>query len=41
MDQLRAIDNRRLAGGPMARLPRALMARVDEALRGILDFEDE
>jgi mRNA interferase MazF len=41
MDQLRAIDNRRLAGGPMARLPRALMARVNEALREVLDLEDE
>ena len=41
MDQLRAIDNRRLVGGPMTRLPRALMARVNEALREILDLEDD
>ena len=41
IDQLRAIDNRRLVGGPMARLSRALMARVNEALREVLDLEDE
>jgi mRNA interferase MazF len=41
MDQLRAIDNRRLVGGPMARLPRTHMARVNEALREVLDLEDE
>lgn len=33
VDQLRAIDNRRLVRGPLARLPRALMARVGEALK--------
>jgi len=41
IDQLRAIDNRRLAGGPMARLSRALMVRVNEALKEVLDLEDE
>jgi mRNA interferase MazF len=41
MDQLRAIDNRRLVKGPMARLSRALMTRVNEALREILDLEDD
>jgi mRNA interferase MazF len=41
VDQLRAIDNGRLVGGPMARLSRALMARVNEALREVLDLEDE
>jgi mRNA interferase MazF len=41
MDQLRAIDNRRLAKRPMARLSRALMARVNQALREILDLEDD
>jgi mRNA interferase MazF len=41
MDQLRAIDNRRLVRGPMARLSRAVMARVNEALVEILDLEDE
>jgi mRNA interferase MazF len=39
MDQLRAIDNRRLVRGPMARLSRAVMARVNEALVEILDLE--
>ncbi|HVR69770.1 MAG TPA: type II toxin-antitoxin system PemK/MazF family toxin [Vicinamibacteria bacterium] len=41
VDQLRAIDNRRLVGGPMARLSRADMVRVGEALRELLDLEDE
>src|SRR5512132_834673 len=40
MDQPRAVDNRRLVGGPMARLARALRARVDEALREVLALED-
>ena len=40
MDQLWAIDNRRLVGAPMARLSRAAMARVNEALREILDLEE-
>jgi mRNA interferase MazF len=41
VDQLRAIDNRRLVKGPMMRLPRTLMARVDQALREILDLAEE
>jgi mRNA interferase MazF len=41
MDQLRAIDNRRLIKAPMARLSRAVMTRVNEALREILDLEGE
>ena len=36
VDQLRAIDNRRLIKGPLTRLPRPLMARVDEAVREVL-----
>ena len=36
VDQLRAIDNRRLIEGPLTRLPRPLMARVDEAVREVL-----
>lgn len=40
MDQLRAIDNRRLVGGPMVRLSRAVMARVNQALKEILDLEE-
>jgi mRNA interferase MazF len=41
MDQLRAIDNRRLVRGPMARLSRAVMTRVNDALREVLDLEEE
>jgi len=40
IDQPRAIDNRRLVRGPLARLPRALMARVGEALREVLELGD-
>jgi mRNA interferase MazF len=35
IDQLRAIDNRRLVGGPLTRLPRALVARIDDAIREV------
>jgi len=38
IDQLRAIDNRRLVRGPLARLPRPLMARVELALQEVLDL---
>lgn len=41
IDQLRAIDNRRLAQGPMIRLSDALMTKVGEALREILDLVEE
>ena len=37
IDQLRAIDNRRLVQGPMAKLSSALMTRVHEALADVLD----
>lgn len=40
IDQLRAIDNRRLIQGPMTRLPRALMLKVAEAIREVLDLTD-
>ena len=40
VDQLRAIDNRRLVGGPLTRLPRALVARVDNAIREVLGFPE-
>ena len=39
-DQLRAIDNRRLVRGPLARLPVALMRRIGEAVGEMLDLED-
>jgi mRNA interferase MazF len=38
IDQLRAIDNRRLVEGPLARLDDPLMARVAAALREVLDL---
>lgn len=40
VDQLRAIDNRRLIQGPLARLPRALMRRVGDAIRDVLALDD-
>ena len=41
IDQLRAIDNRRLIQGPMARLSNALMAKVAEAVEEILDLTED
>jgi mRNA interferase MazF len=38
IDQLRAIDNRRLARGPVAHVPNSLMERVGEAIREVLDL---
>ncbi len=38
IDQLRAIDNRRLIQGPMTRLANALMSKVGEAVREVLDL---
>ena len=38
LDQLRAIDNRRLRHGPLLRLPLAFMAQVNQALREVLDL---
>jgi mRNA interferase MazF len=38
IDQLRAIDNRRLAEGPLARLDDPAMAAVAAALREVLDI---
>jgi mRNA interferase MazF len=40
IDQLRAIDNHRLVGGPLTRLPRALIGRVDDAIREVLGLPD-
>ncbi len=36
IDQLRAIDNRRLVDGPLTRLPELLMTRVGAAIREVL-----
>jgi mRNA interferase MazF len=41
IDQLRAIDNRRLVQGPMTKLSAALMARVHEAIAEVLDLDQE
>jgi mRNA interferase MazF len=38
LDQLRAIDNKRLMRGPLMQCPPEFMARVDEALREVLDI---
>ena len=38
IDQLRAIDNRRLVRGPLVQLEPRLMARVGEALLEVLDL---
>lgn len=38
VDQLRAIDNRRLVRGPLVRLDDALMRRVGRAIREVVDL---
>jgi mRNA interferase MazF len=40
IDQVRAIDNRRLITGPLTRLPPILMHAVAEALREVLGLDD-
>jgi len=39
IDQLRAIDNRRLVQGPLTRLPSSSMHRVDHAIKEVLDLD--
>ena len=41
VEQLRAIDNRRLVRGPLAELDASLMARVAESAREVLDLVDD
>ena len=41
IDQLRAIDNRRLVRGPLARLGPRVMGSVGQALLEVLDLADE
>ncbi len=41
IDQVRAIDHRRLVRGPMTRVSRAVMARVEDALREVFDLVDD
>jgi mRNA interferase MazF len=38
LDQLRAIDNKRLIQGPLLQCPPEFMGRVDDALREVLDL---
>jgi mRNA interferase MazF len=40
IDQLRAIDNRRLVQGPLTSLSEPLMRRISEAIREVLDAHD-
>ena len=40
IDQLRAIDNRRLVQGPLARLSPSLMREVAEAIRDVLELDE-
>ena len=39
IDQIRAIDNRRLVEGPLSRLDEATMARVAAAIREVLELD--
>lgn len=41
VDQLRAIDNRRLAEGPLTKLSAALMTQVHEAIAEVLDLDQD
>ena len=41
VDQLRAIDNRRLVRGPMARVSPPVMAQVGQALLEVLDLAED
>jgi mRNA interferase MazF len=40
IDQICAIDNVHLTGGPVARLDATQLARVDDAIREVLDLVD-
>ena len=40
IDQLRAIDNRRLIDGPLARLSPTLISQVERAIRDVLDLHE-
>lgn len=41
IDQLRAIDNRRLIEGPLTKLSATLMKRIHEALIEVLDLDQD
>ena len=38
--QLRAIDNRRLVRGPLAKLEASTLHRLDDAIRQVLDLDE-
>ena len=40
VDQIHAIDDRRLVQGPLTRLSAALMARTEQAIHEVLDLPD-
>jgi mRNA interferase MazF len=40
IDQLRAIDNRRLVQGPLAHISAVLMGTVEQAIRDVLDLPE-
>ncbi len=40
-DQIRAIDNRRLVKGPLARISASTMKKIEGALREVLDLVEE
>lgn len=41
IDQLRAIDNRRLVEGPLTKLSATLMKRIHEAVVEVLDLDQD
>jgi mRNA interferase MazF len=41
IDQLRAIDNRRLVDGPLLQISPEVVRQVDEALREVLDLGEQ
>ena len=41
IDQIRAIDNRRIGPGPLTRLPPSLMRRVAAAIGEVLELDEE
>ncbi len=41
IDQLRAIDNRRLVDGPLTKLSAAFMKRIHDALIEVLDLDQD
>ena len=40
IDQIRAIDNRRLIEGPLTHLSGTVMRRVEESIRAVLEFQE-